>query len=124
MALIGAVVGGTMSLLGQLSTAVHQKVDRSYSPSLPAPDPAKAAVGLGGFMAISSNTRCVERSVRTGSAQHFERQRNFLVGNILALVTIAAIASTLPQALISSAYSATTQQTSWCVQSVLLSLGK
>ncbi len=57
MAVVGAAVGGGISLVGKASTAVRQKLDPSYRPSLPAPAAAKAAVGLGGFMAVSSNAR-------------------------------------------------------------------
>lgn len=57
MAVVGAALGGGMSLLGKGTTAIRQKIDPSYRPTLPPPSASTAAVGLGGFMAISSNFR-------------------------------------------------------------------
>lgn len=53
-----------MGLAGKASTALRQKSDPTYSPRLPAPDARQAAVGLGGFMGISSNFRCDPHATR------------------------------------------------------------
>ncbi len=57
LAAVGAVAGASMSLLGGASTALRQRADPSYQPSVPPPRLAAAAGGLGAFMGISSNVR-------------------------------------------------------------------
>jgi hypothetical protein len=57
LAAVGAVAGAAMSLLGGASTALRQRSDPSYQPSVPPPTLAAGAGGLGAFMGISSNVR-------------------------------------------------------------------
>lgn len=54
---VGAVAGAAMSLLGGASTALRQRSDPSYQPSVAPPRLPAAAAGLGTSMGLSSNVR-------------------------------------------------------------------
>ncbi|KAG2496868.1 hypothetical protein HYH03_005269 [Edaphochlamys debaryana] len=55
---VGLLTGAGTSLLSQAAVALRRKyVDPSFEPSVPVPEVARSAAGLGAFFAISANTR-------------------------------------------------------------------
>mmetsp|Transcript_32029 Transcript_32029/g.57353 ORF Transcript_32029/g.57353 Transcript_32029/m.57353 type:complete len:519 (-) Transcript_32029:153-1709(-) len=54
---IGVLAGAAQSGLGHGLTALRQTQDKTFKPTVPVPDVARSAAGLGAFMGISSNVR-------------------------------------------------------------------
>eukprot|EP00873_Tetraselmis_striata_P017965 jgi/Tetstr1/438229/TSEL_002881.t1 len=54
---IGVVAGAAQAGLGHGITALRRTQDKSFSPTVPVPDVARASMGLGAFMGISANVR-------------------------------------------------------------------
>lgn len=94
MAVVGGVIGGTMSLLGRGSTALRQKMDPSYRPSLQPPRASTAAAGLGGFMAISSNFRY---QMVAGMDRYLFGHSNFLWSYLVATSVVRAMSHAVSQ---------------------------